>query len=546
MSNVVTRNKFIVVAFVMTIVLSGLTFGNLPGQPVPPDIQVVDGIVYNFADYAAVDHEMLAIFNYLNTLVSRDYQGYGEWDGWYAENFHGLQHYVIAFMAYSVSFLFETTSGYRTAYYQNFLYDLIKKMNTTMEEWGENSIEYNEWLHPDYNYVDYYYPNDPNDTTAVYTGGFRGPANIMWTGHYALMMSLYERLFNTGEMKDEITWFMNDWENSLTTDGRGNPQDGGIWETGLIPCEPYIVFVQCNSVPITTTRLYDSMYGTTYFDSGMWDYGLDFINNVMQDPYDLFMDGYYVDRPTSLYYDQSRLPPDPRGPAQSPYADGRPKVSSYCDAWSLAFLDYTQPEETQRDYPIFKDLFLKDVSTDMAYIIDTYNNPQGFGTYDILGTLFSMHLANQMKDYATLDRLTNFFYSIFNKVWSSDGRMMYFDASDLEPFLTPVASFGWIYGHSSYTIKDITEARSAEFWDYPYISAADDSSIWVYQAVWDEHKNAFILNIKVDQAATLSFSNFESTPTAYISGLRFSELVLSGEGLYDLILSPGTYQIVIM
>jgi hypothetical protein len=64
----------------------------------------------------------------------------------------------------------------------------------------------------------------------------------MWTGHYALMQALYERCFNTGEFVDELTWFVEDWNNSLTTDGYGNATKGGIWGTGLIPCEPYMAW----------------------------------------------------------------------------------------------------------------------------------------------------------------------------------------------------------------------------------------------------------------------------------------------------------------
>ncbi|MGV9103956.1 MAG: hypothetical protein ACOC3C_07575, partial [Candidatus Thorarchaeota archaeon] len=351
MSEILKTNKYVLTAFVLTVVIAGMTFANLPGPTTPTTVQTIDGVAYNFNDYKSMNHEQLALFNYLNTIVSSDYQGYGEWDGWYAENYHGLHHYVLAFMDYAVSSLFETTPGYRTDYYREFAYDLIKKMNTTEEEWGNNSIEWKEWTHPEYNYVDYYYPNDPDDPGAIYTGGWRGPANIMWTGHFALMESLYERNFNTGELKDEINWFVNDWNYSLLTDGHGNPKEGGIWGTGLIPCEPYIVFSQCNSIPIVTTELFDSLYGTRFIDGGMWDYGLNFINTVMQDRYDLFMDGYYVDRPTSSYYDTDRLPQEIPGPAISLYAeDGRCKVSSYNNGRALAFLQHIQPEETLHDY----------------------------------------------------------------------------------------------------------------------------------------------------------------------------------------------------
>jgi len=473
-----------------------------------------------------------------------EYQGYGEWDGWnFREELHGLAHYVLAFMTYATSTLFETTPGYRTDYYRSFAYDLIKRMNTTEDEWGTNSVEYWEWTHPEYNYNTYYWPN-ATDPSGLYIGGFRGPANIMWTGHYTLMMTLYERNFHTGEMTDEITWFIDDWNNSLLTDGFGNPKDGGIWGVGLIPCEPYIVFAQCNSIPIFCTEIYDNLYGTNY--RPMWDYGLNFINTVMQNQYGLFIDGYYVSRPTSTYYNPDRLPATIPGPQQDLYLrDGTPKVSSYCDAWALDFLEYTQPEETAHDYPIFLQHFRKDLSGDMMYIVDTYTNTKGFGTFDILGSLFTLSLAKQRGDFVTRDRVLNFLMSLFNKVWSDDGRMMYVDTSSLEPFLESVLSFGYIWAKMPVTIRDLGDARPTDFWNYPYISAADDDYIWVYQAQWDPEKQGFILNVRVDQTATLTFSNFQSQPTAYLHGVPLTTLTASGSD-FTLTLEPGIYQIVIV
>lgn len=545
MSSKVMSNKYFLVALVMTLVIGGLTVGNLPAPPVSRGVQTVDGVQFDFADYKALDHEMLAIFNYLDTIVSSDYQGYGEWDGWYAGDYHGLHHYVLAFLAYTVAMMFETTSGYRTDYYHDFLYDLIMKMNTTVDEWGNNSIEYKEWTHPSYNYVDYCYPNNCSDPEAIYTGGFRGPANIMWTGHIGLMEAMYERSFNTGLMRNDLDYFVSDWNESLTSDRRGNPRQGGLWGSGLIPCEPYIVFVQCNSIPMLCTKLYDNLYGTEYWDGGMWDYGLNFVNTVAQDRYDLFIDGYFVDRPTSSLYDTERIPEEIPGSQQSVYThDDSPKVSSYCNGWALAFLQYIQPEETMNDYPVFLKHFMRDISADSAYIMDTYNNPDGFGTFDILGTLFTMHLANQMGDHITRDRLANFFFNSYNKVWSPDGRRMHFDTMSLEPFLQSVAAFGWIWAHAPVTVMDLADVRPTGFWDYPYISSADDDHIWVYQAKWDATKQGFILNVKVDQSATLSLSNFDSIPTAYSHGSALTELTPSGAD-YDLSLEPGVYQLVI-
>jgi hypothetical protein len=91
---------------------------------------------------------------------------------------------------------------------------------------------------------------------------------------------------------------------------------------------------------------------------------------------------------------------------------------------------------------------------------------------------------------------------------------------------------------------DVEAARPTGFWDWPYISAADDDNIWVYQAEWDSAKDGFVLNIRVDQEATLTFSNFASAPTAYSGGVAFADLVASGSD-YTLTLTPGTYYLVI-
>lgn len=539
------KNKFFVCAVAATIVLTGMTFGNLPGPATQTGVQVVNGVVYNFADYPALNHEQLGIFNYLDHLVVD--QSYGSWDGWYAENFHGLLHYILAFLTYISSGMFETTPGYRTDYYREFAWGLLQRMNTSESEWNDTSIEYLEWNHPDYKYNQYWYPNaeSPNVTVDVYTGGFRGPANIMWTGHYGLMEALYERNFNTGETFNELTWFINDWNNSLTTDGRGNPQAGGIWKIGLIPCEPYIAFVNCNSIPMFATYLYDDMYATDF--QHIWDYGLNFSNKVAQDEYGLFANGYYVQQPLGYQQPtQGAEQPFPGNAIDRQSGDGSPSVSGYIEAWALMFLEPIQSNETIHDYPIFLDVYGRDISGDRFCILGNYRHPETYGVTDMLANFYAMPLANQRGDLVTGQRIRNFLYSNFNKIWSADGRRMWYDATSLIPFLQAPLSAAWLWGTTPKVIRDLFDARPTEFWDYPYISHANDSSIWVYQATWDSTKSAFILNVGVDQTATLSFSNFGHQPKAYAGGALYQDLTLAISGEYALTLTPGTYQIVII
>lgn len=546
MNNPPRPSKFLLVCAVMAIVLAGATFSNLPGSGTPTGSQVVDGIVYDLADYPSLTHEQLALFNYLCELVD---QPYVSWDGWNIyPAFYSLVHYQLAFMTYSIARMFDVTSGYRTSYYRDMAYDVIRKMNTTDADNDNTSIEAMEWSRPTIGYTNwtqYYYP-DPINPGAddVYTGGYRGPANIMWTGHYALMELLYERAFHTGEFYDEYTWFMNDWVNSLTTDGLGHPRASGIWETGMIPCQPYAIWVQCNSIPIFFTELYDNMYDTGWMESGLWDYGLGFMEANMTDEYGLYSDEYFVQRP--MGYVQGAGPEQVfPGKMLDPYIlDGRPVVRGYGVGWDLLFLEYSIPNETIPDYPIFLEHYTKDISAEQLCFIDTYNCPSKFDAYDMLSNLYGVALALQRGDLSTRDRVLNFLWSPYNKVWSADGRSMHWDTTAIEPFLQSSLAFGWIWGTVPVTVRDLADPRPSEFWNYPYISEAADDSIWVYQAQWDPVKNAFILNVQIDETATLTFSNFAAMPTAYAGGVALAELTASGAD-YVLTLSPGTYHLVI-
>ncbi len=544
MPQLITQNKFVLSAFVITIVLAGLTLGNLPAPPVPMGIQTINGNTFNFADYPALTHEQIAIINYFNRLVTG--QAVNSWTGWNAENYMWAIQYVSAFLAYTFAAFSETISGYRTELYENFAYSQILRMNTTIEEYGNESMEYYEWESIP-GFTSYYYPNTTHpDADDVYTGGFRGPANIMWTGHYALMLALYERNFNTGAVIDELGWYIDDWKSSVTTNGFGTPQSGGIWGTGLIPCEPYIVFTQCNSIPIYTTELYDNLYGTSYMESGMWDYGLAFIEENITDDYGLYTNGYFVQEPIGWGPNAELLPQEIPGQAVD-HLVGGPSLNSYGTAWTLTFLEYTVPHTTISKYPVFIDAYSMDLSGDMIYMLGSYNNPTSFGdVFGILGTLFTMTLANQRGDFGTRDRLLNLLRGMVNYAWSIDGREMYYDASSLDPFLSGVLSGFSVWSTLPVTVRDLADARPTEFWDYPFISAADDDSIWVYQAQWDSVKSGFILNIRVDATADLTFSNFQDVPTAFSGGVPIGELSTDSGGDYILTLQPGIYQLVIM
>ncbi len=533
-------NKFVIGILVVTIIFSGVTINNLPTfQPLKRTL-TINGITYDFNAYPSLNDEQIALFNNLRRLISTE--PVNSFDNWNADYFVGFLHYLFAFADYAMSGMFETTPGYRTDYYRDTAYNLIKKMNTTISEFGNDSIEYIEWGRT--NYPSYYWPNatDPSD---LYMGGYRGPANIMWTAHFTLMETLFERSFNESIFLDEIDWFINDWNNSLTTDGYGNLTVGGIWGVGLIPCEPYIVFSQCNSIAIYCTELYDNLYGTSFMN--MWDYGLNFMNTVMHDEYDLFIDGYYIQEPIgSLGGMGSGAPLTIPGPAVNRFFDdGRSAESSYSNAWTLALLEYTQPEETITDYPLFVEKYGIDVSGDQMYMSGSFNNPSFASITDMLGTMFSCVLAKQRGDVNTVQRIQNFLFNGYNQVWSADKREMYYDTSSLFEFLSPVLAALRIWTTTPITLPNLADARPTVFWEYPFISQADDDKIWVYYAKWDPTNQVFLLNIKVDNTATLTFSNFDHIPVAHGEGSQVSSLTISGSD-HTLTLEPGSYNFVIV
>ena len=121
---------------------------------------------------------------------------------------------------------------------------------------------------------------------------------------------------------------------------------------------------------------------------------------------------------------------------------------------------------------------------------------------------------------------------------------MHWDTTAVEPFLQSSMAYGWIWATVPVSVRDLGDSRPTQFWNYPYISQADDDNIWVYQARWDPIKQGFILNIRVDKTATLTFSNFESVPTAYSGGYSLGQLTATGAD-YTLTLSPGTYHLVL-
>lgn len=442
-----------------------------------------------------------------------------------------LTQYFLAFTTYGMAKIADSTPGYRTNYYTDIFHKLIAMMNSS-------EMEQIEWIEE--NFTDPHYASLGN--------GYRGPTNIMWTGHYALMELLSYSIFRDNRYNNEISFYMNDWNSSLTatTTWNGTPSNGlGRWETGLIPCEPYIVFVQCNSIPFYAMRLYDKLHSTTYQQSSLP--GIAWWQTNMIDPSGVPIDGYYVAEPVGIHRSPANLPPTFPGVSRTsntPY----PKVSAYGSAWITMLynaMGYTTLASTL--YGNFKNDFVHYSTGDTAYVVDSYHAPNEFGVLDFVGNVFAYFCASEMGDAALFRKLENWFYGPFEGRWN--GYKYSFDTSSLGSLSSiayPVINFAWAWSHAYSNLTSLMNPRpNAFFTNAPYISnQSTTDGLFIYQAYYDQARGALILTVETHNTEVLTFDNFPGVQGVYTAQGAYTNWSQNGSQLL-LTLSPGTYSFVI-
>jgi len=445
-----------------------------------------------------------------------------------------LTQYFIAFTTYGMAQIVDSTPSYRSGYYREVFDKLILMMNSTaMEEF--------EWIDQGYSedfYTDF---NGGGD-------GFRGTANIMWTGHYALMELLYYNVFRDDKFNSEIEYYMDDWNNTLTANETwdGRPANGlGKYGCGLIPCEPYIVFVQCNSIPFYTMRMYDKFYGTDYSQST--EPGIDWWLDNMTDDRGVQVDGYFVMEPDVPEKGRSDLPvsyPSAALTAGTSY----PKVAVYGSSWASMFYHaFGRTDISTQYYANIKKNFIHYSTGNTAYAVDNYHNPSNFGMMDLLGTFFTYFCAREMQDWDLFRKIENWFYGPYPGFW--DGDIYRFDASALGddgPFFEPILNFVYAWGHAASNLTDLMSPRDDTFFSTPYISdESTKNGLFIYQAYYDETENAFILTVEAGEETVLTFDNFPGVTGVYQKSGEYTNWSQSGAQLL-LTLSPGTHSFIII
>ncbi|MHA2252627.1 MAG: linalool dehydratase/isomerase domain-containing protein, partial [Candidatus Kariarchaeaceae archaeon] len=344
-----------------------------------------------------------------------------------------LTQYFLAFSIYGISEVVDATPNYRTDYYKDIFHKLIGMMNSSQ-------MEQQAWV--DHGWADEYYAPQGN--------GFRGPTNIMWTAHYSLMQLFYYSLFRESTYLNETQYYLEDWNNSLTaeTTWDGKPSNGlGKWGVGLIPCEPYIVFIQCNSIPFYVMRVYDQIFGTDYQAASLP--GTQWWQDNMVDDRGITVDGYFIAEPNENDKENRTDLPDSYPNLALTEGTSYPKVSSYGTSWAIMLYNGMGMEElADRYYGPWKNEFVHYTTEDMAYVPNNYHLPSEFGIFEVVGNLFAYFSTHELGDDKLFNKLENWFYEPFPGEW--DGYNYGFDTSVLGEdgkFVTPIVNFGWVLGH---------------------------------------------------------------------------------------------------
>ncbi|UCG02956.1 MAG: hypothetical protein JSW11_03000 [Candidatus Heimdallarchaeota archaeon] len=541
--NYLLQSKIFVTLFIIVLILSSSVLLLSPVEPSTPKlnkITVPDERTFNLSDYPVIDRRVIGLWNSLREMYAvDDFSNESINDLSILPNI--LTQYFIAFTTYGMAQIVDSTPSYRTDYYKKLFQKLILMMNSS-------AMEDFEWILP--GFADDRYEALGND--------FRGPTNIMWTGHYALMELLYYNIFRESSYNAEIKWFMDDWNNSLTAtttwdnktsvDGSGRPL--GLWGTGLISCEPYIVFVQCNSIPFYAMTLYDKLHGTNYRQS--IEPGIDWWREHMTDANGIQIDGYYIAEPYTEQHQFEVLGEIP-GPALEPGLESEniPGVANYGSSWAIAFYNgFGKTEIADTYYRNWKKQFVHYSPNDQAYAPHSYHRPNSFTVFDLIGNLFSYFCSREMNDLELFRKLENWFYGPFPGEW--DGYKYGFDTGalgDIGPFMNPILNFAYAWCHADSTLTNLMDPRDDSFYTTtPFISKESTlDGLFIYQAYFDEEEDAFILTVEANKETILTFYQFPDVQGVYTKSGAYEEAKWEQNGdQMVLTLPPGTYSFVII
>ncbi|MBF0442148.1 MAG: hypothetical protein HQK54_09600 [Oligoflexales bacterium] len=249
--------------------------------------------------------------------------------------------------------------------------------------------------------------------------------NIMYSGHLAHMVSLYEKLY--GDFK---------WAAPNSMEFAWSDKEKYYYDTHLlhkviydqfvrlpdhaIECSPNMAFPVCNQHPVIALMLYDQIYKTSYFPTVRKLHTQFYLDNQIIDPKDHTVAGLMLVKQHTVV--------NRRNPRFGNVMDLviRPLnwmhiVETYTgavDGWNGAFMNGWDPESVKEHYPYQKKDYVVVKNDKIAYI-------KHKGAYEQLSAPFFAVLAAEMGDLKLRDQLINWSASKFKAQWDREGGYFY-------------------------------------------------------------------------------------------------------------------------
>ena len=418
--------------------------------------------------------------------------------------------------------------------------------------------------------------------------------NIMYSAHVALMMNLYEMLYNDRkwDKPGSIVFKWNDstrfaYDNQTLQEAMflqfiNNPVPG-------IECEPNVIFPICNEPALLSWKLYDKMHGSRYFAAAQPEFDrffkTQFINPKTHEigAFYLVKQGWVFSNWNPVYGNKMD------GLIQSMVATTGANFNSATDnGWNSAFINVWNPKLVQELWPYMKKSVLKIMPDGSALLQkDSVFPDADYG--------FFVFAAAELGDEQVKNGLMKTIERDFAPVWGSDGSYHYpfIDANKTvnlgsddkknadpskpaaPPSPPPVVSapcclspaelsllkrMDTMPQHSNVADRVIAMARAmpkngfgkmfnepfdAEHFSEPAISDVDISKVSVTRAIYDRSKKALIVSAKLvpkEESGGFQIVNLNPAKSYQLYTSEAKPTTISNSTKYLVSISPKSSQ----
>lgn len=359
--------------------------------------------------------------------------------------------YQLAFLGYAIAAAAAKTPAYREPYQK-----MLKKTIEMM-------VDKRTW-----DFVETYWKNEPTFPDPVVH------ENIMYSGHLAQLLVLYQALFNdeiydtkgfdfVWDEKTKIHYTTRKLLEVLKKQSDEEPSGG-------IPCEPNLVFAPCNQHPQLAFLLYDRMKGTKFSTCALkW-------KNFLQKefPYQNTKKGIFkanYNRHTKTFL-----------PAASPALDG------WTYAWMIPWTDdmafMKEGLEKIKNYKNWK-------SKDDALILRSTPIDKAADVSDAFLSMFFPLIARQIEGAESefAQKIVNGYEQKYAKEddLNGDGKKesFYYDAGPDKVAVTASLATAFLTDGDSLRAM-YQKAYGKNFFKLPYVQYADYPNVYVKLAYYDE------------------------------------------------------------